>query len=144
MLSGERNEIGEKTTMGHWLAKKATLYVQHTFFEHLFAVVMHYYNMKLSETSTFYGRRKCRTCSCSLSFLLALIFTLVAASISHFLTSATKFSCCSSNRKCLLCYFSLALAHCRSFSRWASLACRLLSLSLYYKSNLWTWQLIKA
>ena len=52
----------------------------------------------------------------------------MVASISHFLTTAIKFSCCSSNKKCLLCFLSLALALCRSFSRWASLACRLLSL----------------
>ena len=55
---------------------------------------------------------------------------LVAASISHFVTAATKFSCCSSNKKCLLCFLSLALDLCRPFSRWASLACRLLSLFL--------------
>ena len=42
-------------------------------------------------------------------FSLPLIFTLVAASTSHFLTAATKFSCCSSNKKCLLCFLSLAL-----------------------------------
>ena len=59
-------------------------------------------------------------------FLLAL----VAASISHFVTAATKFSCCSSNKKCLLCFLSLALDLCCPFSRWASLACRLLSLFL--------------
>ena len=47
----------------------------------------------------------CRTCSCSLIFSLPLIFTLVAASISRFLTTATKFSRCSSNKKCLLCFF---------------------------------------
>ena len=58
---------------------------------------------------------------------------LVAASISHFVTAATKFSCCSSNKKkCLLCFLSLALdlQLCRPFSRWASLASRLLSLFL--------------
>ena len=33
---------------------------------------------------------------------------LVAASIFHFVTAATKFSCCSSNKKkCPLCLFSL-------------------------------------
>ena len=32
-------------------------------------------------------------CSCSLFFSPSLIFTLVAANISHFLTAATKFSC---------------------------------------------------
>ena len=62
-------------------------------------------------------------------FSLLLIFTLVATtvhcSISHFLTTATKFSC-SSNKKCLL--FGLPL--CPSFSRWASRACHLFSLFL--------------
>ena len=43
----------------------------------------------------------------SLVFSLPLIFfdTLVAASISHFLTTATKISCCSSKIKHLLCFF---------------------------------------
>ena len=60
-------------------------------------------------------------------FLLAL----VAANISHFVAAATKFSCCSSNKKmCLLCFFSLSLDLCRPFPRWVSLACRLLSLLL--------------
>ena len=43
-------------------------------------------------------------------FSLPLIFTLVAASISHFLTSTIIFSCFSSNEICLLCFSSLALA----------------------------------
>ena len=42
-------------------------------------------------------------------FSLLLIFTLVAASISHFLTAPIKFSCFSSNEIGLLC-LSLALA----------------------------------
>ena len=42
---------------------------------------------------------------------------LVAASISHFVTTATKLSCCS-----------LALDLCRPLSRWASLGCHPLSL----------------
>ena len=37
---------------------------------------------------------------------------LVAASISHFVTAATKFSCCSSNKKCLL-FISILLDLCR-------------------------------
>ena len=51
MLSGEGN-AGErrKTTIG-LISKKATLYVQHTFFVHFFAAVLHYYNVKLPETS---------------------------------------------------------------------------------------------
>ena len=54
-------------------------------------------------------------------------FALVASSISYFLTAATKVSCCSSKKKCRLCCSSLALDFCRPFSRYASLACRLLS-----------------
>ena len=43
-------------------------------------------------------------------FSLPLIFSLVAASISYSPTAATKFSCCSSNKKkSLLCLLSLAL-----------------------------------
>ena len=39
-------------------------------------------------------------------FSLPVIFTLVANSISHFLTAAIKFSCYSSNETGLLCFFS--------------------------------------
>ena len=51
MLSGEGN-AGErwKTTIG-LISKKATLHMQHTFFVHFFAAVLHDYNMKLPETS---------------------------------------------------------------------------------------------
>ena len=52
MLSGKGNENGEKTTMCQ-ISKKATMHVQPTFFVHLpvFAVVLHDYNVKLSEAS---------------------------------------------------------------------------------------------
>ena len=50
MLSGEGNEKGEKTRIG-LISKKVTLHVQHTFFVHFFAVVLHDYNVKLPETS---------------------------------------------------------------------------------------------
>ena len=40
---------------------------------------------------------------------------LMAPSIPHFVTAATKFSCCSSTKKCLLCFLSLALDLCRPF-----------------------------
>ena len=43
-------------------------------------------------------------------FSLPVCFTLVAASISHILTAAIKFSCCSSNEIGLLCFLSLVLA----------------------------------
>ena len=46
-------------------------------------------------------RRKCRTCSRSTFFSLPAHFhlALLATGISHFVTVATKFSCCSSNKK---------------------------------------------
>ena len=40
MLGSEGNENGEKNTVG-LISKKATLHVQHTFFVHFFAVVLH-------------------------------------------------------------------------------------------------------
>ena len=43
-------------------------------------------------------------------FSLLLFFILVAVGISHFLTTATKFSCSSSNKKCLHHFFCLPLA----------------------------------
>ena len=68
MLSGEGNEDGEKTKIG-LISKKATLHVEHTFFVHFFAVVLHDYNVKLPEASWLHVLwRKCRPCSCSLFF----------------------------------------------------------------------------
>ena len=54
MLSGEGNENGEKTTIG-LISQKATLHVQHTFFARFFAIVLHDYNVKLSETLCWYS-----------------------------------------------------------------------------------------
>ena len=51
-------------------------------------------------------------------------------SISHFLTPATNFHVFLPTKNVFLCFLSLALSPCRSFSRWASLTCRLLSLFL--------------
>ena len=52
MLSGEGNAAERgKTTIGLIAKKKTTLHVQHTFFVHFFAVVLHDYNVKLPETS---------------------------------------------------------------------------------------------
>ena len=49
-------------------------------------------------------------CCCSLFFSLRLIFTVVAISISHFLTAAIKLSCFSSNEIGVPCFLFLALA----------------------------------
>ena len=131
----------KKTAIG-LISKKAILHVQHTSFVHLFAVVLHDYNVKLPETSQLQVLwRKCRTCSCSTFFFhcRSIIFTLVAASTSHFPTATTKFSCFSSNKKNLsFAFFSRASSLSLSFSlSFAGLSPTLsLSLSLHgYRNN---------
>ena len=77
MLSGEGNAGERRKTTIDLISKRATLHVQHTFFVHFFAVVLHDYNVKLPETSQLYVLwRECRTCYRSLFFSLPLIFTL--------------------------------------------------------------------
>ena len=99
MLSGEGSENGENTAIG-LISKKATLHVQHTFFVHFFAVVLHDYNVKLPETSWLVTRFMEEITYVFLSTFcsLLLILTSVAGSICHFLTAATKLSCCSSKK----------------------------------------------
>ena len=143
MLSREGNAGEWWKTAISLISKKVTLHVQHFFFVHFFAVVLHDCNVKLPQTFLW---RKCDTCSRSLFFTAAhFLLALVAASISHFVIAAIKFSCRSSNKKmCLLCFLSLALDLCRPLSRWVSLACRFFSIFLLlYIPNLWTWQLTK-
>ena len=74
--------------------------------------------MKLPTYKSFVSSRNCCVYSpkflllvfCSLLiFSLPLIFTLLAASIPHFLTAAMTFSCFSCNEIRLLCLQSLAL-----------------------------------
>ena len=132
MLSGEGN-AGErwKTAIG-LISKKTTLHVQHTFF---------YSSLPLFCTTTtrnfqkrYYGGNVVRvlvhffffTAPHFLLALLAAFFTaarfllsLLAASISHFVTTATKFSFCSSNKKKSPLFF---ISHSRSLSPFFSLS----------------------
>ena len=110
MLSDEGNGNGEKTIIV--LISKKQFCTCSTLFCTFFALVLHDHNVKLPGYS-FYGGSIVRVLVPF--FSLPLIFTLVAASISCFPPTAT--SCCVSNKKCLLCLLSLALAVCRSFSR---------------------------
>ena len=74
-----------------------------------FAVVLHDYNVKLPETSQLHVLwRKCCIVFLLLTFYfsMALIFTMVGFSTSHFLTTAIKVSCYSSNVISLLCLLS--------------------------------------
>ena len=77
---------------------------------------------------------------------MPLIFAVVAASISHFLATATTFSCCCSN--CFVFFLSLALALCCFFLvelRWLVAYFLFFSVFLFlYFLNLWTWKLIQA
>ena len=104
MLSGEGNENGENATIG-LISKKVH------FFGQFFVVVLHDYNGKLPETSRLLRLhvlwRTCLTC------FFVFFFTISSfhpgcrqhCSFSH---RYYKISCCSSNKKCLLC-FSLSL-----------------------------------
>ena len=66
------------------------------FFVHFFAVVFAW--LQREANYTFYGGNVACVPFCFFFFFsLLLIFTLLAASISHFLTAPIKFSCFSSN-----------------------------------------------
>ena len=68
-------------------------------FVHFFAVILYDYNVKLPETSQLHVLW--RICGSSSLLFTAAHFHLAleAASISHFLSAAAKFPCCSSNKK---------------------------------------------
>ena len=70
-------------------------------FVHFFAVVLYDYKGKLPETSQLHVLwRICGTRSSSHLFTAAHFhLALEAASISHFVSAAAKFPCCSSNKK---------------------------------------------
>ena len=99
MLSRESNAGDRwKTTIG-LIRKKATLHAQHACFGHFFTVVLHdyVYNVKLPQVTRF--SEEMSYMFSFTSFSLPLIFTLVAATFPPFVTTATKFSCFSSNQK---------------------------------------------
>ena len=77
-------------------------------FVHFFAVVLIDYDVKLPSYK-FYGLNVACILVRLFFFSLPLIFTLAAASISHFLTAAITFSCLSSNETLLFCFLSFAL-----------------------------------
>ena len=75
MLSDGGNENGEKKQQWVKLAKKQLLHVQHTFFVHFFAVVLHEYNVKLPETLHVFLEKMSYMSSFTF-FSLSVIFTL--------------------------------------------------------------------
>ena len=110
------------------------------FFVDFFAVVLHDYNAKLPKL--FYGGNVVRALFHFFFTAAHFLLALVAASISHFVTAATKFSCCSSDkRKFPLFFFSRS----RSLSPFFSSSFAGLPLFLFfsvflllYIPNLWT------
>ena len=132
MLSGEGNAGEQWKTTKVQLAKKATLHVQHTFLYislPLFCTTTTWNFQKL-HSYTFYGGNVVRVLVHF--FSLPLIFTLHWWPLAFLILSPPlqNFHVVLPTKKCLLCFLSLALDLCRPFSRWASLACRLLSLFL--------------
>ena len=117
MLSGEGNKNSERTTMG-LISKKETLHAQHTFFCTFLCCCFNLhdnnvcFNFQNLPSCTFYGGNVIYVLVHFSLFFLCLSFSpsLVTSGISHFLTATTKFSCCSSNKKCLPCFLSLALS----------------------------------
>ena len=92
MLSGKGNENSEKTTVG-LISKKATFHARHTFFS---TFLCRCFARLHRETSRNFLVRR---------FMEEMSYVLF-----------------TSNKNCLLCFLSLAVALCHSFSRWASLA----------------------
>ena len=88
------------------------------------------WNFQKPLSYTFYGGNVVRVPLHS--FSLPLIFTLHWWPLAFLILSPPlqNFHVVLPTKKCLLCFLSLALDLCRPFSRWASLACRPLSLFL--------------
>ena len=133
MLSGEGN-AGErwKTAIG-LISKKATLYVPHTFFYFFFCRCFERLQRETSRNflvTRFFGGN---VVSVLVDFFVFFFFHCRSFS-PWWLLSFLIFSPPLQNFHVVLPTkngsLSLVLALCRSFSRWAALACRLLSLFL--------------
>ena len=134
MLSCEGNKNGKKTAIG-LISQKATLHVQHTFFVHFFAAVLHDCNVKRPETSQLHVlRRKCPTCTCSCSLFFFTVAHFHPGGRQH--PAATKFHVVPPTKNVSLYFLSLALAPFLVELRWPVALLSLflcLSLSLYSK-----------
>ena len=132
MLSGEGNG-GERwnRTIG-LISKKATLHVEHNFCTFLCCC---FARLQRETSRNFLVTRFMEEMSYVFSFTffsLPLIFTLHWWPLAFLILSPPlqNFHVVLPTKKCLLCFLSLTLDLCHPFSRWASLACRLLSLFL--------------
>ena len=93
MLRGEGN-AGKRLGV---ISKKATLHVRHTFFCAFLCRCFARLQCESSSRNFLVTRflEECCTCSRSLFFRVSSF----SPGISHFVTTATKFSCCSSNKE---------------------------------------------
>ena len=133
MLSGEGN-AGErwKTTIG-LIKKKATLHVQHTFFcTFLYRCFVRLQRETSGNLLVTHFMEEMWHVFLFTFFSLPLICTLHWWSLAFLILfpPLQNFHVVLPRNKCPLCLLSLALDLCGPFSRWASLACRLLSLFL--------------
>ena len=148
MLSGEGNAGERRKTTIDLISKRATLHVQHTFFVHFFAIVLHDYNVKLPETSQLYVLwRECRTYYRSLFFSLPLIFTLNLRPLAFLIFSPPlkNFHVVLPTKKCLPYFFYLSLQIAVALFldelRWPTSYFPFFSVFLFlflYIPNLWT------
>ena len=109
MLDSQCNENGKKTAIG-LISLKTILHVQHTFLYiclPLFSMTTRWNFQKLPGYM-FYGGNVVRV----LVHFFFHVTHFYPGGCKHFSFSHHnyKISCCSSNQKCLLCFFSLALA----------------------------------
>ena len=146
MLNGYGNENGikkKRNQKGLIIKKKNNNFARaaHFLFSHFFAVVVAMWNFRvkhfMEKMSHALTKNICCLCSCSpFFFFTAAHFHLAGRwhfSFSHrrYIISLFFFQRYSSPL-----FFSLVVALCRSFSRWASLACRLLSRFLCHSLSL--------
>ena len=112
MISGEGNENSQNKSVGLISKKKKKNFAREAhFFIHFFVVVLHDHNVKLGQKLPSYKFMGDMLYVFLFPFFRCnSIFTLLAASISHFFTAAITFSRYSSNKIGLLCFLSLALA----------------------------------
>ena len=112
MLSGDGNEDSQNKLVGLISKKKNFARAEHFFCTFLCRCLLHY-NVNRNFLVTRFMEEILYVFLFTF-LLLPLVFTVVAASISHFLTAAIKVSCFSSIEICLFCFLSLALALSRS------------------------------
>ena len=133
MLSGEGSYVGKrwKTTIG--LISKSNFSCEAHFlctFLCRFFCTRTTWNFQKPLSYTFYGGNVVRVPVHF--FSLPLVFTLHWWPLAFLILSPLlqNYQVVLPIKNCLLCFLSLALKPCRPFSRWASLACRPLSLFL--------------